>query len=49
MAPYLELVMAHEHGDDEKLRSFAGVLGVPLGELNRLQFEALDWVQSAED
>jgi EAL and modified HD-GYP domain-containing signal transduction protein len=48
MAPYLVLVMAHEHGDDEKLRSFAGVLGVPLGELNRLQFEALDWVQSAE-
>jgi len=49
MAPYLELVLAFERGDVERVQSFAGVLGVEVGELNRLQFEALDWVQAAED
>jgi c-di-GMP phosphodiesterase len=48
MAPYLELVLAFERGDAERVQSFAQVLGVDAGELNRLQFEALDWVQAAE-
>lgn len=48
MAPYLELVIAFERGDTERVSSFAQVLGIDAGELNRLQFEALDWVQSAE-
>lgn len=48
MAPYLELALAVERGDAERLRAFADVLGVSLGEINRLQFEALDWVQAAE-
>jgi len=48
MAPYLELALAFERGDAERVESFASVLGVAVGELNRLQFEALDWVQAAE-
>jgi EAL and modified HD-GYP domain-containing signal transduction protein len=48
MAPYLELALALERGDGAQLNSFADVLGVDPGELNRLQFEALDWVQRAE-
>lgn len=48
MAPYLELILAFEHGDAERVKSFAAVLGVDVAELNRLQFEALDWVQAAE-
>lgn len=48
MAPYLELLLAFERGDAERVASFAQVLGVDAGELTRLQFEALDWVQSAE-
>jgi len=48
MAPYLELALAFERGDAQRIKSFADVLGVDLGELNRLQFEALDWVQAAE-
>lgn len=48
MAPYLELLLAFERGDAERVGSFAQVLGIDAGELTRLQFEALDWVQSAE-
>lgn len=48
MAPYLELVLAFERGDAQRVTSFANVLGIDVGELNRLQFEALDWVHSAE-
>ncbi|WP_407278789.1 HDOD domain-containing protein [Aromatoleum evansii] len=48
MAPYLELVLAFERGDAQRVTSFADVLGIDVGELNRLQFEALDWVHSAE-
>ncbi len=48
MAPYLELALALEQGDAQRVTSFADVLGVEPGELTRLQFEALDWVQVAE-
>jgi len=48
MAPYLELALALERGNAERIRAFAAVLNVDLGELNRLQFEALEWVQAAE-
>ena len=48
MAPYLELALALERGNAERIRAFAAVLNVDLGALNRLQFEALEWVQAAE-
>jgi EAL and modified HD-GYP domain-containing signal transduction protein len=48
MAPYLELALALERGNAERIRAFASVLNVSLGEINRLQFEALEWVQAAE-
>ncbi|MCK0511775.1 EAL and HDOD domain-containing protein [Aromatoleum buckelii] len=48
MAPYLELALALEEGDAQRMKSFADVLGLEPGALARLQFEALDWVQLAE-
>jgi len=47
MAPYLELALALEEGDAQRMKSFADVLGVEPGALAGLQFEALDWVQAA--
>ncbi len=48
LAPYLELVLALERGNADRIRAFAATLGVSLGDINRLQFEALEWVQAAE-
>lgn len=46
LADYLALAQAVERGDEARLADTSERLGVAAGELNRLQFEALLWVQA---